>query len=144
MSKKLVQVASELGVGTKTVVEFLKSNGFEVVDKPTAKISDEMFEALAKFYQKSMAIKEQADQITIGSRNLPKKEEKPFKKEEVEKPLFKEPAKVELVEEPKEEIKPVVEEKPEYKLTGPKILGKIDLEEKKPKTEKKKETQETV
>ena len=140
MSKKLVQVAAELNVGTKTIVEFLTGKGFEVIDKPTAKISEEMLEILVKNFQKSIAIKEQAEQITIGSRVVPKKEEKPIVKEEP-KPLFKKEAVKEVVKEavvdaPVEE--PVSEEK-EYKLSGPKILGKIDLDanKKTPKVEKK-------
>jgi len=135
MSKKLVQVAAELNVGTKTIVEFLTGKGFEVIDKPTAKISEEMLEILVKNFQKSIAIKEQAEQITIGNRVVPKKEEKPIVKEEP-KPLFKkEPLKETVVEKIEE---PIAEEK-EYKLSGPKILGKIDLDanKKTPKAEKK-------
>jgi len=124
MSKKLVQVASELNVGTKTIVEFLTGKGFEVIDKPTAKISEEMLEILVKNFQKSIAIKEQAEQITIGSRVVPKKEEKPILKEEP-KQLFKKEIPKEVVVEKIEE--PAAEEK-EYKLSGPKILGKIDLD----------------
>jgi translation initiation factor IF-2 len=137
MSKKLVQVAAELNVGTKTIVEFLTGKGFEVIDKPTAKISEEMLDILIKNFQKSIAIKEQAEQITIGSRVVPKKEEKPFVKEEP-KPLFKKEEPKETVVEKTEE--PVVEEK-EYKLSGPKILGKIDLDanRKTTKPEKKEE-----
>jgi len=135
MSKKLVQVAAELNVGTKTIVEFLTGKGFEVIDKPTAKISEEMLDILVKNFQKSIAIKEQAEQITIGNRVVPKKEEKPIVKEEP-KPIFKKELPKEIVVEKPEE--PVVEEK-EYKLSGPKILGKIDLDANKkiPKTEKK-------
>jgi translation initiation factor IF-2 len=135
MSKKLVQVAAELNVGTKTIVEFLTGKGFEVIDKPTAKISEEMLEILVKNFQKSIAIKEQAEQITIGSRVVPKKEEKPIVKEEP-KPLFKKEAVKEVVVEQVEE--PAIEEK-EYKLSGPKILGKIDLDvnKKTAKVEKK-------
>jgi translation initiation factor IF-2 len=125
MSKKLVQVATELNVGTKTIVEFLTGNGFDVIDKPTAKISEEMYDALVKHFQKSIAIKEQAEQITIGSRNVPKKEEP-----KVEKVIPK--VEIPVKEEPKiEKVAPKVEEHPEereYKLTGPKIVGKIDLD----------------
>ena len=125
MSKKLVQVATELNVGTKTIVEFLTGNGFDVIDKPTAKISEEMYDALVKHFQKSIAIKEQAEQITIGSRNVPKKEEP-----KVEKVIPK--VEIPVKEEPKiEKVAPKVEEQPEereYKLTGPKIVGKIDLD----------------
>ena len=80
MSKRLVKVAAELNVGTKTIVEFLTGNGYEVMDRPTAKISEEMYEVLVKNFQKSIAIKEQAEQITIGTRPVPKKEEKTKKK----------------------------------------------------------------
>ncbi len=143
MSKKLVQVAAELNVGTKTIVEFLTGKGFEVIDKPTAKISEDMLEILVKNFQKSIAIKEQAEQITIGNRVVPKKEEKPIVKEEP-KPLFKKEAVKEVVKEAVKEAvveqveEPVIEEK-EYKLSGPKILGKIDLDanKKTPKVEKK-------
>lgn len=125
MSKKLVQVATELNVGTKTIVEFLTGNGFDVIDKPTAKISEEMYDALVKHFQKSIAIKEQAEQITIGSRNVPKKEEP-----KVEKVIPK--VEIPVKEEPKiEKVAPKVEEQPEereYKLSGPKIVGKIDLD----------------
>jgi translation initiation factor IF-2 len=139
MSKKLVQVAAELNVGTKTIVEFLTGKGFEVIDKPTAKISEEMLEILVKNFQKSIAIKEQAEQITIGSRVVPKKEEKPFIKEEP-KPLFKKEAVKEVVKEVVvEQVEEPVTEEKEYKLSGPKILGKIDLDanKKTPKVEKK-------
>ena len=60
MSKKLVQVAAELNVGTKTIVEFLTGKGFEVIDKPTAKISEEMLEILVKNFQKSIEIEDRS------------------------------------------------------------------------------------
>ena len=75
MAKRLVQVAKELNVGTATIVEFLTGNGFEIDNKPTAKISDEMMGQLLKEYQKSNAIKEQADSMVIGTRPASKKED---------------------------------------------------------------------
>ncbi len=145
MSKRLVKVAAELNVGTKTIVEFLNGNGYEVVNRPTAKISDEMYNELVQNFQKSIAIKEKAEGITIGSR-VEKKEEK-----KVEKKIIKEKKTVEKVEkvsevkkEPKEEQadsnKELVEEE-EAVLKGPKILGKIDLDslKKGKKTKGKKE-----
>jgi len=38
MAKRLVKVASELNVGTGTIVEHLNYNGFSIQDKPTAKV----------------------------------------------------------------------------------------------------------
>ena len=76
MSKRLVKVAKELNVGTETIVEFLNGNGFSVINKPTAKISDEMYNALAKNFQNSIAIKEKANQITIGTRKTKEEQQK--------------------------------------------------------------------
>ncbi|MEM9886073.1 MAG: translation initiation factor IF-2 [Bacteroidota bacterium] len=73
MSKRLIKIAKELNVGLSTLVDFLNDNGFEIENKPTAKVSPDMQEALKREFQKSIAIKEQADQIKIG-RNLTKKE----------------------------------------------------------------------
>ena len=69
MEKRLVKVAKEFNVGTSTVVEHLLKAGFEVENKPTAKISDEMYTELMKEFKKSMDIKEQADQLILGHRS---------------------------------------------------------------------------
>ena len=67
MDKRLIKIAKELNVGTGTIVEHLTNNGFEIENKPTAKVTDEMYTELQKEFQKSIAIKEKADQIVIGS-----------------------------------------------------------------------------
>ena len=46
---------------------------FEVENKPTAKITDEMYLELMREFKKSMDIKEQADQMVLGAR-VPVKE----------------------------------------------------------------------
>ena len=74
MAGRLVKIAKELNVGTATIVEFLSQNGFEVENKPTSKVSDEMHNALLKEFSNSMAVKEKADQIVIGDQ---RKVEKP-------------------------------------------------------------------
>ncbi|WP_052597819.1 translation initiation factor IF-2 [Aureispira sp. CCB-QB1] len=165
MSKRLVKVAKELNVGTKTIVEFLNDNGFSVSNKPTAKISDEMYDALAKNFQNSIAIKEKANQITIGTRKT--KEEQPkekaknwkTKEEETTEPVTPVEPKTEtpvvdntpVVEEKKEPLKEQVEEQKKEEvtesktpqLTGPKILGKINLDNQ-GKRGKKKKTEHKV
>ena len=159
MSKRLVKVAKELNVGTKTIVEFLNSNGFSVSNKPTAKISDEMYSVLAKNFQNSIAIKEKANQITIGTRKT--KEEQ--QKEKLRNLKIKEEAAAKSVTpvEPKT-VTPVADTTPTPKvedkssenesgakkgevvekktpqLTGPKILGKINLDNQGKRGKKKK------
>ena len=156
MANRLIKVAKELNVGTATIVEFLEKNGFEIDNKPTAKVTDEMHDALLMEFQKSAAIKEKADQLIIGSRAT-KKENTPLSEEKT--PLFtakkqetspppppppKEPE--EVTEEPAVEEVVVEEEetKPEEIVTTPpklalKVKGKIDLD--KPVEKKKKEEQ---
>jgi len=40
MAQRLVKVAKELNVGTSTIVDHLVGLGFEIDNKPTAKVSD--------------------------------------------------------------------------------------------------------
>jgi len=77
MAKRLVKVAKELNVGTTTIVEHLTKSGFDVENKPTAKITDEMYNNLISEFSSSIAIKEQADLLTIGTRNKPKDKQEP-------------------------------------------------------------------
>lgn len=128
MTKILVKIAKELNVGTTTIVEFLAQKGFVVENKPTSKIDDVMYTELLKEFQKSAAIKEQANQLVIGGRTSAKKEE--------EVPIAKAP-----VPEPKPVVSaplPPPEPAPEPVKPKPtlKIVGTIDLEpKKKEKTE---------
>jgi len=67
MSKRLVKIAKELNVGTSTIVEYLSTHGFELENKPTAKVSDEMYSELLKEFSNSMAEKEKANNVVIGN-----------------------------------------------------------------------------
>jgi len=72
MAQRLAKIARELNVGISTIVEYLAEKGFTVESKPTAKITDEMHNALLEKYSLSKSIKEKADQIVIGTRIPPK------------------------------------------------------------------------
>lgn len=161
MAFRLVKIAKELNVGTSTIVDFLISKGFQIENKPTSKVSDEMHDALVQEFSTSMHVKEQADKLVIGNRHekkeetpkketpkvtVPAPEEKPAPKK-VEVPI-REPEEVKVKE---EEVKEVVveekkvelltEEKPKDTVGGLKVVGKIDLDKSKPKkTAKKQET----
>ena len=158
MEKRLVKVAQELNVGTQTIVEFLNGKGFHIENKPTSKVTEEMEVLLLKEFQKDIAVKEIADQMTIGVRlPLGKKDEKkpepasifspppppPVRKEdllpktaatkkqlETPPPPPPPPAASEIIveEEPVTAPQPVVEE--EKSPIGLKIKGKIQLDSK--------------
>jgi translation initiation factor IF-2 len=152
-SKRLGQIARELNVGAHTIIEHLQENGFEVEDRPNTKLSDEMVSVLLRDFQKEKALKEKAEQITIGGKQREEVNigERPSigikKRQETEEVFIKglgdsEPPEAEIEKEVVEETV-VVEEKvvepeisepevaePEIKVKGPKILGKIDLDKK--------------
>ncbi|MEO1513682.1 MAG: translation initiation factor IF-2 [Bacteroidota bacterium] len=90
MAKRLIKIAKELNVGTSTIVDHLNKNGYDIDNKPTAKVTDEMYTELLKEFQKSIAIKEKADQLVIGNRIAVKKE-KEAEAAEVSEPLFPPP-----------------------------------------------------
>ncbi|MEL7117869.1 MAG: translation initiation factor IF-2 [Bacteroidota bacterium] len=69
MTKRLVKIAKELNVGTTTIVEYLNKNGYDIENKPTAKVTDAMYDALIKEFQKSIAIKKKAKNLVIGNRS---------------------------------------------------------------------------
>jgi len=162
MVKRLVAVAKELNVGTGTIVEHLTQNGFEIQNKPNAKLSPEMYEELLREFQGSISIKEKADQLIIGQSSGKKEEDAPGKDKRApadSKPTAKKPEEEQKTPEKTKE-KEVKEEKaaePEVKtpdeavkeaetddkkVKGPKVLGKIDLDSVGKGKKKKKEEEE--
>lgn len=135
MSERLYKVAKELNVGVATIVDFLASKGHVIENRPTSMITEEMHDMLLKEYRSSMAEKEKADQIVIGTRPGSHGDEKSA----IKSPLFSIPKIADLdkpatpvseetkAEPPKEEIF-----KPQTEIQKPKILGKIDLDKPKP------------
>ena len=144
MAKRLIKLAKELNIGTSTVVEFLTEKGFEVENKPTTKLSDDMVNALTAEFSSSMAIKEKADKLVIGTRQ--EKEEEvvapppppPPPPPPVVKaaPVAPPPPVVEEVKEVEKVVEPEVI-KAEVPKTELKVIGKIDLDQNKPKPKKK-------
>lgn len=150
MAKRLIKIAKELNVGTSTIVDFLVNSGFEIENKPTAKVSDEMIDELTKEFRGSMDIKEQADQLVIGMRPATKKEEladvvappppEPEPTPEPEPEPEPEPSpEPDPIPEPEPEVSAEVEKEEDTPKVGLTIKGKIDLDElKKPKKKKTK------
>ncbi len=137
--KLLFKVATEFNVGLSTVVETLQKKGFDIENKPTAKVTDEMYAELLREFQRDIQEKEQADQLQKLAPPVVVQKEKPKVSVNlfgdapvapvIEKPLAKEP----------EVIEAKVDEDQKPKL---KVVGKIDLEKPEPKTKKKKKSEE--
>lgn len=98
MAKRLIRVAKDLNVGISTLVEHLQKQGFEVENSPRAKVSDEAYNVLLRDFEKSIAIKSQADQLTIGSR-IKKNEAEKKEEQERERKKREEEARIRKEEE---------------------------------------------
>ena len=95
-------------------MEFLGAKGYVVEARPTTKISDEEYQILLAEFQTDKSKKVEAKEVG---------EEKRKEKEELRQEFEKEPE--------EKDVAPAEVVKAESKLTGPKMLGKIDLEPKK-------------
>lgn len=129
MSNSLFKIAKELNVGTASIVEFLNNNGFDIENKPNAKVTDEMYGRLLKEFQKSIDDKEASKHVNIGARGKTVSEQEGTvtrEKQDIAQPIEK-----------TEEI-----ERPRVKLAKPNILGKIDLSSRLSERGKEKETAE--
>jgi translation initiation factor IF-2 len=137
---RLGQASRKLNVGHNTILEFLAKKGFTVENNPNAKLTPDQFAMLSKEYASSASEKLEASHLTIGTKHVEnisiqtEVEVHRKKTEEEDRILIKNlgskdvvKAKEPVKEEPKTEK--VEREKP--KLEGIKVLGKIDLEEKK-------------
>jgi len=150
MPYKLFKIAKELNVATSTIVEYLNSQGYEIENKPTAKISDEIHEILLDRFSSAMDEKEKAEALLEERRKRKEKDIKAQEKKEEKKIVKEEPKKVEVSkkieekkakEEKKEEPK---EEKDEKTVQGLKVVGKIDLDQLKKKKKKKTEKEKPI
>ena len=121
---RLNKVLRELNISLDRAVEFLDSKGIEIEARPTTKISPEIYGVLSDEFQtdasKKVASKEVAEE------KLKEKEALRVAREEELEAKLPTPAPVE------EEVV-----KAKATLSGPKQVGKIDLDEKKPKSEPK-------
>ena len=133
---RLSKIAKELNVSTSTIIDFLKTKKHEVENNPNAKIADDIYQLLLGEFQSEKASKEESKKVT-----LPK-----IKKEEVAA-IPPTRTSVKKAEEPEDiVIKNIqnsnVPEAPVFKPKvdkeeGPKVLGKIDLDNLGPKKTKK-------
>lgn len=124
MTIRLNKVTRDLNVGISTVVEFLNKKGFEIAEDPNGKISKEQYNMLVDEFSKDKSLRLQSD-LFIKERQEDKKRNKAsvaidgYESEEKQEKAKK-----------SEVIETVVPEEVKPKL---KAVGKIDLDERKPK-----------
>ena len=132
---RLNKVLRELNISIDRAVDFLESQGIEIEKSPNTKISQEVYDTLSDEFQTDATKREKAHEISEA-----KLKEKEALREQRERELEEKQRQEQAVV-----SQPVVKAKAD--LSGPKQVGKIDLE--KPKTSKKEvapktEAKETV
>ena len=117
---RLNKVLRELNISLDRAVDYLDSKGHVVMARPTAKISNEVYQVLLDEFQTDMSKK-------VASKEVG--EEKKKEKEAIRLQLEQEQEERRLAREKKEASQQVIKARAE--LSGLKTIGKIDLSEKK-------------
>ncbi|MDB9720528.1 translation initiation factor IF-2 [Winogradskyella sp.] len=123
---RLNKVLRELNISIDRAVDFLESKGVEIEKSPNTKISQEVYDTLSDEFQTDATKREKAQEVSEAK--LKEKEELRVKRER----------EIEEKQKKQEVIKEAAVVKAKAELSGPKQVGKIDLD-KKPKVEKKEE-----
>ncbi len=117
---RLNKVLRELNISLDRAVDFLSSKGHDVEARPTTKISNEVYQVLLDEFQTDMSKK-------VASKEVG--EEKRKEKEAIRLQLEQEQEEKRLAREKRSASEQVVKAKVE--LSGPKTVGKIELDTKK-------------
>lgn len=129
-TQKLFKIASEINIGREAIVEFLQHKGFDIQNKATAVLSEEMSELVyEKFKREKIAAEKQREKLEKHHilRNVHGADAKDQKESDEEISI---PAQPEVIVNQVEEVRP--QPKPSAKVEL-KILDKIDLDkDKKP------------
>ncbi len=126
---RLNKVLRELNISLDRAVDYLNSKGHEVEARPTTKISDEVYQVLLEEFQTDMTKK-------VASKEVG--EEKRKEKEELRQQIEQEQEEKRIARERRQEVI-----KAKAELSGPKTVGKIDLEPKAKEEEEAPAVEET-
>ncbi|NNE32597.1 MAG: translation initiation factor IF-2 [Winogradskyella sp.] len=118
---RLNKVLRELNISIDRAVDFLESKSIEIEKSPNTKISQEVYDTLSDEFQTDATKREKAQEVSEAKQK--------------EKEALRLQRERELEEKQKQEAKPVEEPvvKAKADLSGPKQVGKIDLDKPKPK-----------
>ncbi|MET1257986.1 translation initiation factor IF-2 [Flagellimonas sp. DF-77] len=117
---RLNKVLRELNISLDRAVDYLVAQGHEIEARPTTKISDEVYQVLLDEFQTDKSKRVASKEVS---------EEKRKEKEELRLQLEQEQEERRLAREQRmAAAEPVIKAKAE--LTGPKTVGKIDLDKK--------------
>ncbi|MFD1016690.1 translation initiation factor IF-2 [Winogradskyella rapida] len=125
---RLNKVLRELNISIDRAVDFLESKGVEIEKSPNTKISQEVYKTLSDEFQTDASKREKAQEVSEAKLK--------------EKEALREQREREIEEKQKQKAERDAVVKARAELSGPKQVGKIDLD-KKPKAETKEEAPKT-
>lgn len=137
-TKRLSQVLKEVNVGFDNLKDFLVRKGYQV-ENPNTKIPDEAYQLILKEFHHELIVKQESLKVNLAHKQDGLESDAPKATPEVVEPKPEPKKEKEVaISSPQESI-PVEKEIAEVKPTkGPKILGKMVLEE--PKSKKTSDT----
>ncbi|TCK67595.1 translation initiation factor 2 (bIF-2) [Winogradskyella wandonensis] len=118
---RINKVLRELNISLDRAVDFLESKGIEIEKSPNTKISQDVYDTLADEFQTDATKREKAQEVSEAKQK--------------EKEALREKRERELEEKAKEEAERETVLKAKAELSGPKQVGKIDLDGNKPNVE---------
>ena len=135
---RLAKVATELNRSFQVLADVLNQRGFDVMPKPTTKITEDMYQALLREFSADKAAKDEA-KLLKTSRDSKPTPPPATPAAKTPAPAAKPAAEPEIVATKTPEVEPEKIVTRSEEVQGPKILGKIDIGGKKTKTEEPKE-----
>ena len=135
---RLAKVATELNRSFQVLADVLNQRGFDVMPKPTTKITEDMYQALLREFSADKAAKDEA-KLLKTSRDSKPTPPPATPAAKTPAPAAKPVAEPEIVATKTPEVEPEKIITRSEEVQGPKILGKIDIGGKKTKTEEPQE-----
>ena len=135
---RLAKVATELNRSFQVLADVLNQRGFDVMPKPTTKITEDMYQALLREFSADKAAKDEA-KLLKTSRDSKPTPPPATPAAKTPAPAAKPVAEPEIVATKTPEVEPEKIVTRSEEVQGPKILGKIDIGGKKTKTEEPQE-----
>jgi translation initiation factor IF-2 len=136
-AKRLSKIAREFNVGISTIVDYLEEQGHTVESSPNTKIEDDLYQVLVGEFQAEKTMKEESKLASVT-----REKRETITMDDTPKTVAKEPEQEEIMIKNMQEPESIKVES--NKLSGPSVVGKIDLDTINPKTrpDKKAKTEE--
>ncbi len=140
---RLSKAAREFNVGISTIVDFLHKKGFDLDPNPNTKLPHDAYLLLVKEYSSDISVKKESEKLIL--KDLHRKKESVSIDDVPEKPETEDTERdKDVLIMDSSGLKSTVDIKTEVKKPDIKLVGKIDLEKPKTKTEKPAPKEEPV